>query len=56
MILGFINRTPWYLRMLGYKPFRRAEYRVSPSQPNEPSRFVGYFYQDAPAGASSSPA
>lgn len=54
MILGFINRTPWYLRLLGYKAFRRAEYRVSPSRPNEPSRFVGYFYQDEPQRASAS--
>lgn len=51
MILGFMNRTPWYLRLLGYKPLRRAEYRVSPDRPNEPSRFVGYFYLDAPSRA-----
>lgn len=51
MILGFIDRTPWYLRVLGYKAFRRREWRVSSDLPNEPARFVGYFYQDPPSGS-----
>lgn len=46
MILGFIEATPWYLRLLGFKPRRRAEYRVSRDTPNEPSKFVGYLYLD----------
>lgn len=26
MIYGFIEKTPWYLRILGYKPNRRIAY------------------------------
>lgn len=48
MILGFIEPTPWYLRLLGFKARRRREWRVSQDHPNEPARFAGFFYQDAP--------
>lgn len=39
-----MHKTPWFLRVLGYKPHRRVKYLVDQNCPHEPSKFDGYAY------------